>query len=240
MFGLGLRAPNENSLAQAEFIARDEVKMRFDYDRFDAISHKNEADTRNFYSLDRYKDAFLSSLKWMRDYRFSHELIAFASDISCTFLKQYDYSAEIIKSWLGSHPQDYPMINNLVYVLALSDNIDEAEQYLSRINLKQSMTENTDNGICLIATEGLIQYRKGNIEEGRALYQLSIDTAKRLRKKELAGKARLNMIREEIHCVDDYDSNLLNEIDSLSTGFDKETEQLKKDIRLEAEKKSKQ
>ena len=239
MFNLGLRAPNENSLAQAEFIARDEARMRFDYGLFDSLRHKNEADTRNYYSLDKYEEAFISSLKWMHDYRFSHEPTAFASDISCTFLKQYNYSAEIIKRWLESHPQDYPMMNNLVYVLALSGKVDEAEKLLSRINLKQSFTENTDNGICLIATQGLIQYRKNNIEEGRALYQLSIDTAKRLRKKELAGKARLNMIREEIHCVDNYDPGLLNELDSLSTGFDKETEQLKKDIRLEAEKKTK-
>ena len=239
MFGLGLRAPNENTLAQAEFIAREETRMRFDYDQYDAVSHKNEADTRNFYSLDKYEEAFISSLKWMRDYRFSHEPTAFASDITCTFLKQYDYSADIIKRWLESHPHDYPMVNNLVYVLALSDKIEEAEKYLSSINLKQSLADNTDNGICLIATEGLIQYRKKNIEEGRALYQLSIDTAKRLRKKELAGKARLNMIREEIHCVENYDPSLLNELDSLSTGFDKETEQLKKDIRLEAEMKGK-
>ena len=95
------------------------------------------------------------------------------------------------------------------------------------------------NGICLLATQGLVAYRKNNIEEGRTKYQLSIDTAKLLRKKGLAAKARLNMIREEVRCVTNYDKNLLNEIDSLSTGDEEETKQLRKDILLEAEKKTK-
>lgn len=237
MFNLGLRSPNDNSLAQAEYIVKEETRMRFDYGQFDAVNRKYEADTRNFYGLGRYEDAFLSSVNWMQEFRFSHEPIAFAFDLSCTFLKKYDYSAAVIKHWLKTHPQDYAMANNLIYVLGLAGHIEEAEQLLSKINVAHQLTERLENGICLLATSGLIEYRKGNVEEGRQLYQLSIDTAKKMRERDLAGKARLNMIREEVHCVSDYDPSILNELDSLSTGNKAETEQLKKDIRKEAEMK---
>ena len=50
--------------------------------------------------------------------------------------------------------------------------------------------------------------------------------------------ARLNMIREEIRAVDDYDEKLLNELDDLNTGSKVETEQLKKDILDEVKKKA--
>ena len=237
MFSLGLRNPNDNCLAQAEYIVKQETRMRFDYGRYNAVNRKYEADTRNFYGLGRYEDAFISSVNWMQDYRFSHEPIAFAFNISCTFLKKYDYSTAIINHWLKTHPQDYAMTNNLIYVLGLADQTEEAERQLAKINVTQQLKERLENGICLLATSGLIEYRKGNIEEGRKLYQLSIDTAKKMRERDLAGKARLNMIREEVHCVSDYDPSILNELDTLSTGNKAETEQLKKDIRKEVEEK---
>ena len=119
----------------------------------------------------------------------------------------------------------------------MADQIEEAEHQLLKINVAHHLKEKLENGICLLATSGLIEYRKGNIEKGRQLYLLSIDTAMRMRDLDLAGKARLNMIREEVHCVSEYDPNILNELDSLSTGNRAETEQLKIDIRKEVEQR---
>ena len=54
----------------------------------------------------------------------------------------------------------------------------------------------------------------------------------------LAAKARLNMIREEVRNVRDYDTNILNELDSLETNDIRETEQLRKDVLEEVKKKT--
>lgn len=237
MFNKGMIDPNDNCLAQAEFFTKEYSKMYFDYDAYNRITKKNEADTRNFYNLGKYEDAFLSSVKWMTDFRFSHEPIHFAFDIACTYLKKYDFSISVIKHWLLYNPHDYVMLNNIVYALCLSDKISEAEEYLSKIDLDKQLVDKVENGICLLATAGLLEYRKGNIQNGRNLYQLSIDTAKKHRKKELADKARLNMIREEVHCVDEFDTSLLNEMKTLSTGNKTESDQLKKDILEEVEKR---
>lgn len=236
MIDKGLRSPNDNSLAQAEFYAKKDKSLILDMSLYKDMAYKYEADARNAYVEGKYKDAFISSLRWMLDYRFEHRPIGFAFDISCVYLKEYDYAANILKRYLKLEPNDPSAINNIVYALGLSDKIDEAEAYLRRINIKNYSMENTVNSISLVATCGLLYYRRGMIEDGRRLYNDAIMMAKRKQSKELAAKARLNMIREEVHASKDYDKNLLNEIDSLHTGNNAETIRLRMDIREEAEK----
>ena len=242
MYEMGIIDPNDNSLAQAEFFAKEDLNINLDLTSYKSLAHKNEADTRKALSLGDYETAFISSMKWMRDYRFEHRPIEFAFGISCDYLKKYDYAIEIVRAFVKSNPKDPAAINNLVYALGLSDRIEEAEQELKKIDFKHYRTGNTNNSICLLATCGLIEYRKGDIDSGRNLYNASISAAKKSNDKEqgkkLAAKARLNMIREEIRAVDDYDEKLLNELDDLNTGSKVETEQLKKDILDEVRKKA--
>ncbi len=242
MFERGIIDPNDNCLAQAEFFAKEDLNINLDLTTYKSLAHKNEADTRKALSLCDYEAAFISSMKWMQDYRFEHRPIEFAFGISCDYLKKYDYAIAIVKSFIKYNPKDPAAINNLVYALGLSDRVDEAEKELLKIDLKPYKDGgNTNNSICLVATCGLIEYRKGNIESGRELYNASIAATKKLSDKDqgkkLAAKARLNMIREEIRAVDDYDEKMLNELDDLHTGSKVETEQLKKDILDEVKKK---
>lgn len=239
MYEKGIIDPNDNSLAQAEFFAKEDSNINLDMSSFSKIAHKNEAETRKAFSLGNYQAAFISSLKWMQDYRFEHRPISFAFGISCDYLKKYDYAIEIVKGFIKSNPKDPAAINNLIYALGLSDRIEEAEQELSRIDIKQYQSENSTNSICLVATCGLIEYRKGDIESGREYYNMAIAAANKQKDKNLAAKARLNMIREEIRASDDFDEKLLNEIEGLNTGVKAETEQLKKDILEEVKKKGK-
>lgn len=239
MFEKGLVDPNDNCLAQAQFFAKEDENINLDIASFKGIVHKYEADTRKALIAGQYQDAFVSSLKWMHEYRFEHRPIEFAFGISCDFLKEYDYAINIVKRYLNTAPKDQIAINNLIYALGLSDRVEEAEYYMQRIDLDQYKKEdNSPNGICLLATCGLIEYRKGHIEDGRELYNKAIEVAKKRKDKKLADRARLNMIREEVHCVEDYDTKLLSEMETLNTGSKLETEQLKKDILLEVEKKN--
>lgn len=237
MYEKGIIDPNDNSLAQAEFFAKEDSNINLDMSSFSRIAHKNEAETRKALSLGDYQAAFISSLKWMQDYRFEHRPIWFAFGISCDYLKRYDYAINIVKGFIKSNPKDPAAINNLIYALGLSDRIEEAEQELSKIDIRQYQSENSTNSICLVATCGLIEYRKGNIESGREYYNMAISAANKQKDKKLAAKARLNMIREEIRASDDYDEKLLNEMAVLNTGEKAETEQLKKDILEEVRKK---
>lgn len=237
MFSKGMRDPNENCLAQAEFFAKDDANLRMDFAEYDQIMRKSEADTRNFYSGGLYNQAFLSAMEWMKDYRFSHEPKAFAFHISCIYLKKYDYAVDVAKHWLKYYPDDFPMINDIAYALSLDNKVEEAEYYLTQVSLEKQMKTEPSNAICLIATYGLLQYRKGKIEEGRKLYNTAIGIAKKLKIDELATKARLNMIREEVRGVENFDESLLNEMENLTLSSKTETMRLRKDIMEEVWKK---
>lgn len=239
MFEKGIIEPNDNCLAQAEFFAKRDSNLQLDLSAYSRLPHKHEADTRKAYVTGKYEDAFISSLKWMRDYRFEQRPIAFAFDISCIYLKRYDFAIEVEKKALTLNPRNHTAVNNLAYAMGLSDRLDEAEAYLSTINYQKYLNnKDTTGAICLVATCGLLEYRKGNIDEGRKMYNMAIQAAKKHKENGLAAKARLNMIREEVRNVRDYDTNILNELDSLETNDIRETEQLRKDILEEVKKKT--
>ena len=240
MFYRGIEDPNDNSLAQAAFFAKNDNDFNVDLAKFDNLKHKNEADMRKSFGTGDYEGAFISSLLWMQDYRFEHRPIEYAFIISCDFLKKYDYAISIIKKSLEANPKDPVAVNNLAYALGLSGHTNEAEQALSTIDIKKIPKENNQNYICLAATWGLVEYRKGEIDAGREMYNLAIQAAKKLGDDNLIVKARLNMIREEIRSSNVVDEKLLNEMESLRIGCNAETQQLKKDILAEAEKKKNQ
>ena len=92
------------------------------------------------------------------------------------------------------------------------------------------MSLSNETKICLIATRGLVEYRKGVIENGYYLYMQAITKAKELGcEKSFIEKAMLNFIREEVKANPTFDKGLLSLIDDLEI-VDKETKQLKADI----------
>ena len=68
------------------------------------------------------------------------------------------------------------LLNNKAYACALGGRTADAERAIADAKKLQQLS--TDARVCLTATEGLTEYRKGNIEAGRALYQKAIEIAK--------------------------------------------------------------
>lgn len=84
--------------------------------------------------------------------------------------------------------------------------------------------------ICAKATNGLNEYRKGNIEVGRKLYSESVNYAIQVDAINLVHKALLNNIREEIRATHQCSTELLQLLDKLHTGNERETEAMKNEI----------
>ena len=234
MFARGMVKPNNNSLAQAEAIVRFNPSYEVDYSRYSYLNDRFEADTRLLYNMEDFHGAYEASLNWLYSFRFSREPISFAFDIASTFLKRYEEALSILRIGLESNPKDAGLLNNLAYAYGLTNRLAEAEEVLNDLDIEGVLSQNPSNGICLLATSGLLRYRQGFYEEARFLYQKAIEYAKKDNNKYLADKARLNMIREEVHNVKDYDKTILDEISHLDTGSKAETEQMRKDILKEA------
>lgn len=76
---------------------------------------------------------------------------------------------------LAASPAEDLLLNNMAFYLAEAGQLDLAQQYLART---QPLPPDTELGLTLSATRGLIAFRRGNEELGRALYEQAIAAAR--------------------------------------------------------------
>ncbi len=235
-FKRGLIRPNDNCLAQANWLVSEIPSINLAFSDYGYLTNKYEADSWMAYYLDQYETALMCSLDWIADMPFTRRPVQFAADMAYTYLKDYDVAIKIIKTGLCSNPGDDTLLNNLAFSHALNGNTEEAEAILSSIKI-ESTAIRKEAKVCLLATKGLNEYRKGNVEEGKNWYERAIEFAKKNKCNEgLIAKAKLNYYREKVRACPSCLEHLINEIEDLDTGNAKETAQLKKDIKEEADK----
>lgn len=231
--------PNDNSLAQAEWLTAENSDLKFNFLDYSNLEYKAEADARFSYLRNDYQNAFRYSVDWVEDFPYDRSSILFSSHIAYVFLKEYDSASRILKIGLLANPNDDLILNNLAYVYALSGKIDSAEKMMERVASIQSGVSE-ESKICHIATNGLIQFRKGNIETGRELYIKAITSAKeQIKDRRLINKAILNYLREELVAQTCSTSDVLDILSKLDIGQDKEMVQLRDDVLDEVKRYSK-
>lgn len=230
-FKVALRNPNDNSLAQAQFLLSKDPNLSFDFDDNILLPNSFEADALSAYIKEDYSKSLVAAVDWIEDMPFTRRPVQFAANIAYSFLKDYDTAIDILNLGLKSNPNSPMLLNNKAYACALNGKIDVAEEI---INDAKRLQMPTDAKVCLTATEGLCEYRKGNIEEGRRLYQQAILLAKdSLSNPRLVNTAILNYTREEIKANANFDKSLFDVLDKIPDDC-KETIQLKKDIKSES------
>lgn len=231
--------PNDNSLAQAEWLASENNDLQFTFQDYSDMKYKAEAETRYEYFRKNYDAAFRHSVDWVNDSPYDKASVLFSSHIAYAFLKDYQSAARILNIGLVANPTETILLNNLAYVNALNGQIEEAERAMSRIDSLTS-GNSTDAEICHTATNGLIQFRKGHIEEGRKLYLDAITRAKESSTdKTLINKAILNYLREELVARSCSGADALEILTKLDAEQDKEMSRLRDDVLEEIQKQSK-
>lgn len=231
--------PNDNSLAQAEWLAGENRDLRFKFNNYSNLRFKSEADARCAYTFLNFVEAYKYAVLWLEDSPYDKSAILFSSHIAYCFLKDYEAAEKILKIGLVSNPNDNSMLNNLAYVNALNGNIPDAEKYYDRLS-RNLFDVDSDAKICQIATNGLIQFRKGAIDIGRKLYHDAILLAKDSAKdRSLINKAILNYLREELVANACSVSDVMDLLSKIDTSQDKEMVRLSEDVIEEAKKRSK-
>ena len=229
-FNTALQKPNDNSLAQAKFLLSKHSDLSFKYGEEIAIPNSFEADAIAAYISEDYSKSLEAAVDWIEDMPFTSRPVQFAANLTYSFLKDYDTAVEILDLGLKANPNNPSLLNNKAYVCALSGNIAEAQLAIQEAKRLQM---STTVKVCLLATEGLTEFRIGNIEEGRELYARAIQLAKTSSNdSHLINTAILNFIREEVRANKDFDKSYLEVINKIPDDC-KETIQLKKDIQFE-------
>lgn len=193
LFETSLISPNDNSLAQAKWASKKGVIFPIDVEDFD-LKIKHEAMAQDAYEKENWTDTIHHAQKWFFDSPFSKRPIELASHVASTINNDNKTAALFCRAGLISHPNDPFLINNLAYSLALSGEVEDAEKCLDNIDIEKVNSESTK--ACLVATLGLINFRKGEILEGQNLYLDALEKCRKLNDPELTILAILNFIRE--------------------------------------------
>jgi hypothetical protein len=191
-----LEAPNENSLAQAEWLSSRlggrpiEVNVR-DF----AIERPFEAEAFEAYSLGEWNRAYLSALKWLKDQPFSSRPAEMASFIASTLFEDFEDSVQIAKFGLIANPHHPSLTIGLIYAYAATNRMVEAKELLKTVR-----PDSGDNWVpaAIDANYGLIAFREGNIAQGRLFYAESVRKADLLPKKKTKAAALMNWASEEL------------------------------------------
>ena len=94
---------------------------------------------------------------------------------------------------LKANPSDTLMLNNYAFCVASLGDYASAESALARVP-----AEVVDADGVLLATKGLIEFRKGGIDVGRAFYNRAIDTFERAQLPKSVAIAAIFLAREEL------------------------------------------
>lgn len=209
LFQKSLESPNDNSLAQSEWIS--EIFKIFSLDaRSYQIKKNYEALAIDDFYNDRWIKAADNSIKWFLDMPFSRKPILLASYILGSILNDHLKAIRILKAGLTSNPKDAGLLNNLAYSYALLNDVENAERYINQITCKTDI--NIPNNICTTATKGLILFRKKRFDEGRQLYLKAIKEAQTRGDDKLYILAYANYVREEIKANSNNKEKLIKKL----------------------------
>ena len=194
LFAQSLIEPTENALAQGVWAAKS---VNLPPIPEDAFSHQPapEAHALFAHAEQDWQKAFDYSKDWARYESFSARPYLFASSIASSFLDHPDEGVSLAEEGLLTNPGHGGLINNQAFCLVLSGKPAEARKVLQAVDAKNI---SASAAICLVATEGLIEYRTGSPESGRILYKNAIQAATRQKLDALRIRAMLYFAREEL------------------------------------------
>lgn len=219
LFADSLVSPNDNALAQAEWISHKERKLLSVNPSEFNVQNDFEAKARDASEHGYWEGSIDYAKLWFLDMPFSRRAILFGSEIASNNLENQDEAVSLYKAGLTSHPNDKQMLNNIVYSLCLINKVDEAEKYIEKYK-HQNTGNNIHHDICYMATKGLYNFRKGYHDIGRALYMESIKMASEAKEQRLANIAFVNYIREEVISGNNIENDVKEKVLELKNNSD--------------------
>jgi tetratricopeptide (TPR) repeat protein len=223
LFRRSLTAPTENAVAQAHWASRRDpaidASRAVTPDAFEALTWENIVKGKP-------SEAVSAATHWQSIEPFSLRPAGTGSFIAVSHLGDGKLAEMFCRRGLIANRGSSALHNNLAVALAIQGRVAEANTELGNIKSQLSITEQVVN----FATQGLIQMRSGNVNEGGRLYKKAIETAIECRSRLLWCRAAANYAAE---CAR-YDNSDLPEnaalIEKIFDGLDDRTKSLANDV----------
>ena len=177
--GLSLVDPSENAVAQAAWLDR-----RFGVAAWTPLPaqgmQSSEANAWRAHGDGDWTGALGQAKQWQAEQPFSSRPAILGGYVASTALENFPEAEQILRQGLLCNGDDAMLYNNLAFVLAKQGKVGEARKLLERaVTLDQALSQGVSSEIwvCLTATRGLVEFRSGQPELGRSLYQMAITLA---------------------------------------------------------------
>jgi hypothetical protein len=193
LFRKALVAPNENSVAQAEWASRQLGGLEVT-DRALMVPRSFEATAKRLQTNGEWDLAVYQGTRWLNDQPFSKDPAIFISYVS-SLTEQYAKAADVLRKSMKVNARDFTMINNLAFALASDNKIEEAADVLKGTDYTQATGP---EAVTLAATQGLLLFRMGFADKGRELYRLAMTKAQQIANSNYTLRANLYLAREEL------------------------------------------
>lgn len=193
LFRRSLLDATDNSVAQASWASRRLQRLDLSEDNL-AGPRSFEARALELASKSEWGHALDQCQDWFTDEPYSTRAAIYGSYLASTTVQDFTLAERFARNGLNANPKDPVLLNNLAVALACQGRVDEARKTLSSID--QSSLSG-DQRMVGLATEGLINFRQGNLAEGRSRYEAALELAKR-ESSSLHVLALMHYLREEL------------------------------------------
>lgn len=204
---LAVGDPTENAVAQIEFLA----ERTGDFSREELlpdISRATEARALSSYWKGELRSALDACEEWQELEPFSVRPAIFGSFLSTARNNAPERGIVLAKAGLERNPANSTLLNNLAVLYAYSGNAEIARQYAEMAR----RTSEDRSDIANIATNGLILFREGRVDEGFAEYEKAMDVAVEARRADLYLRAYSFLGREICRIDSDMKSHIYKEL----------------------------
>lgn len=162
--------PNENVIAQTRFISA-KFQKQIDIAQYN-VPNRFETDAWLAYNANNFEKVLDMSEKWFYFQPFTSTPAIMNSYISSLVFQNEIHSVAMARKALKVSPSNFSLQNNLVVALYRQGQIEKANLEFEK--LKQLNIYIKDDEDVLLATSGLVDYRNGRPEIGRAKYQEAV------------------------------------------------------------------
>jgi tetratricopeptide (TPR) repeat protein len=200
LFRTALIDPNENTVAQVEWAAESIKGLPLEPRHF-LLPHSFESKAREMRSQGKWREALAQTRRWLFDQPFSAAPALLGSYIAVAALSDHKEAARLARAGLVANPHNDLLKNNLAVALAVAGDVAEATRILSTIDHE---TNNRALRATFLATNGLISYRLGAIDQGRLLYGRAIELLGAPGLQRMRANAALYRAREELLAGQDH------------------------------------
>ncbi|MDE0006617.1 MAG: hypothetical protein OXQ29_28340 [Rhodospirillaceae bacterium] len=179
-FNRSLAHPNENVTAQARWASSQGLAIEMSPEILGIQSGFEARAWMSRYSGD-WRASVENCNQWLKFQSFDSAPAILGSYVFSVVLRDHMSAIEIIRRGLHANPTDPRLLNNLAFSAACSADFELARSSLRRIKASQS----SELSVYKMATTGLLQYRRGYVEQGRQCYSQAAEMARHLGDREL-------------------------------------------------------